>query len=168
MEQILKASGLYRSEELQNARNTAARMEEKTPLERAKLRGDRFLKAEKYRDAITEYRKILNHAEEQDSLEILGRIWHNMGTSYARQMLFAQAADCYGKAYETGQNQESREAYLLALLYRENQRVKAETDRFAQFKQELEEKKQSGDRTGYERALENMLQNLRTEYRKSV
>lgn len=168
MEQILKASGLYSSEELQNARNTAARMEEKTPLERAKLRGDRLLKAEKYRDAIAEYRKILNHAKEPDGSEILGRIWHNIGTAYARQMLFAQAADCYGKAYETGQNQESREAYLLALLYRESQKVKAETDRFAQFKQELAEKKQSGDRTGYERALENMLQNLRTEYRKSV
>lgn len=52
MEQILQAGGYYNSAELENALLTAKHMEDKTPLDREKLRGDRLLKAEKYRDAV--------------------------------------------------------------------------------------------------------------------
>lgn len=103
MEQILQAGGYYGSAELENALLTAKHMEDKTPLDREKLRGDRLLKAEKYRDAVSEYRKAIAHAGSEDGDgNIIGRIWHNMGTAYARQMLFAQAAECYGMAYEIG------------------------------------------------------------------
>ncbi len=168
MEQILKAGGYYSSGELESALMTAKHMEDKTPLDREKLRGDRLLKAEKYRDAIFEYRKAIAHAGQEggDGI-IIGRIWHNMGTAYARQMLFAQAAECYGKAYETSQEEVSRESHLLALASNDGRTVRTAPGRLAAARRELELRKQSGDRSGYERMLEDTLQELRAAYRKS-
>lgn len=168
MEQILQAGGFYSSEELEGALLTAKHMENKGPLDREKLRGDRLLKAEKYRDAVFEYRKAIAHAsQETDDESIIGRIWHNMGTAYARQMLFEQAAECYETAYGIGQNEESKEAYLLALASKDGQKFKTAPDGLLSVRRELEEMKQSGNRSGYEKLLEITLQNLRTGYRKS-
>lgn len=169
MGQILQESEFYSSKELKNALATAEQMEQKQPLDRAKLRGDRLLRAEKYTDAISEYRKVIEQAkEEPGSGEIVRRILHNIGTAYARQMLFGQAADCYEAAYEMDHKKEDREAYLLALLYREGKEPEISYDRLETFQKELAEKKQSGDWKSYEKQLEHMLQSLRTEYRKSV
>ena len=166
--QILQEGGFYNSREVEEALVTAERMENKGPLDRAKLRGDRLLKAEKYKDAVSEYRKIILQAEEgQENGMAIGCIWHNIGTAYARQMLFEQAAECYGKAYQTGQKEESKEAYLLALACRDGQGFSPAQDRLAGVRQELKEKKQAGDRSGYEKLLESTLLDLRTEYRKS-
>lgn len=168
MGQILQAGGFYNSKEIEAALVTAERMENKGPLDRAKLRGDRLLKAEKYRDAVAEYRKIILQAEEGlENPAAIGCIWHNMGTAYARQMLFEQAAECYGEAYQAGQREESKEAYLLALACKDGQRLQPAPDRLAGVRQELWEKKQAGDRSGYEGLLESTLQELRAEYRKS-
>ncbi len=168
MEQILKDGGFYSSEELKQVLNTAKNMEQKSPIERAKLRGDRLLKSEKYRDAISEYRKIIARAAgKNEDDQVICRLWHNMGTAYARQMLFEQAAKCYDKAYEIGQKPESREAYLLALSCRDGQDLPGGTDSTAKLRRELKEKRNSPDRAGYEKQLDDVLQNLRTEYRKS-
>lgn len=168
MEQILKDGGFYNSEELQLVLNTAKSMEQKSPMERAKLRGDRLLKSEKYRDAIWEYRKIIARArQEPEGGKVIGLLWHNMGTAYARQMLFEQAAKCYETAYEIGQKPESKEAYLLALACRDGQDIPNGTDSTAKIRQELKEKRHSPDHVSYEKLLEATLQNLRTEYRKS-
>lgn len=166
MEQILKAGGFYSSEELKQVLKTAERMEQKTPLERAKLRGDRLLRAEKYRDAISEYRRILEQADSDDD-PVPGLIWHNMGTAYVRQMLFAPAAECYETAYGISKREESREAYLLALACRDGKTIIGEADSLAEARQQLRELKQAGNRAGYEKQLERLLQNFRSEYRKS-
>lgn len=166
MEQILKAGGFYSSEELKQVLKTAERMEQKTPLERAKLRGDRLLRAEKYRDAISEYRRILEQADSDDD-PVPGLIWHNMGTAYVRQMLFAPAAECYETAYGISKREESREAYLLALACRDGKAITGEADSLAEARQQLRELKQAGNRAGYEKQLERLLQNFRLEYRKS-
>lgn len=166
MEQILKAGGFYSSEELKQVLKTAERMEQKTPLERAKLRGDRLLRAEKYRDAISEYRRILEQAGSDDD-PVPGLIWHNMGTAYVRQMLFAPAAECYETAYGISKREESREAYLLALACRDGKTITGEADSLAEARQQLRELKQAGNRAGYEKQLERLLQNFRSEYRKS-
>ncbi len=168
MEQILKDGGFYSSEELKLVLNTAKNMEQKSPIERSKLRGDRLLKSEKYRDAISEYRKIIARAAGKNEDEkVIARLWHNMGTAYARQMLFEQAAKCYDKAYEIGQDSKSREAYLLALSCRDGQDLSGGTDSTAKLRLELKEKRNSPDRAGYEKMLDDVLQELRTEYRKS-
>lgn len=167
LEQILKSAGFYNQAEIQTALAAAAWMDYKNPLERQKLRGDRLLKEEKYRAAMLEYRKVLKQTEQEyGNSEILCLVWHNMGTAYARQMLFGQAAECYEKAYEIGQRKESKDAYLLALACKDGQMPKTESEKIVELRQQLTEKKQS-DRTGYEKLLEDTLQMLRTEYRKS-
>ena len=166
MEQILKAGGFYSSEELKQVLKTAERMEQKTPLERAKLRGDRLLRAEKYRDAVSEYRRIIGQAD-QDNDPVLGLIWHNMGTAYVRQMLFAPAAECYETAYAISKREESRESYLMALACRDGKEMTGEADSLTEARQKLTEQKQAGNRAGYEKMIERLLENFRLEYRKS-
>ena len=56
--------------------------------------------------------------------------------------------------------------YLLALAFQEGRQPKDGTDVLERF-QMLAEKKKSGDRAGYEKAIEDILWELRAEYRKS-
>ena len=48
-----------------------------------------------------------NEAGEQ-SKELIGNIWHNLGTAYARLFLFQEAMNCYEKAYALNGNPESK------------------------------------------------------------
>lgn len=164
LEQILNEGGFYNIEEMNNVLRIAETMEKKTPVQRAKLRGDRYLKSAKFRDALFEYLKAL---EQESDLFFQGQVWHNLGTVYARQFLFAPAAECFKRAYETGQQTESSEAYLLCLSYRDGQVPDQGGAKMKSLLKELQEKKQSGDRNSYEEIIEGMLQELRIEYRKS-
>lgn len=83
-------------------------MEEKSDFECNKIRADRLLEREKYLSSIYEYKSLLesNDAGEQ-SKELIGNIWHNLGTAYGRLFLFAEAIQCYEKAYKLNGNTES-------------------------------------------------------------
>lgn len=117
-----------------------------------------------FEEGIQEKRGQAEGRAEGDSRTV-GRIWHNMGTAYAYHMLFGQAAYCYGRAYETGQEEESKQDYLMALSCRDGKVPEGGTDSLAEQKKALLEKKQSGDWAGYEKALRQTLESLRTEYR---
>lgn len=90
-------------------------MEEKSDFECNKVRADRLMEKEKYLSSIYEYKRLLdsNEAGEQ-SKELLGNIWHNLGTAYARLFLFQEAIHCYEKAYDLNSNPESLKEYLMA------------------------------------------------------
>ena len=90
-------------------------MEEKSDFECNKMRADRLLEKEKYLSSIYEYKSLLdsNDAGEQ-SKELLGGIWHNLGTAYARMFLFAEAIHCYEKAYKLNHNIESLKQCIMA------------------------------------------------------
>ncbi len=164
MEQILQAGGYYNIEEMNQVLRTAETMKSKTPAQRAKLRGDRFLRSGRYKKALLEYLAAL---EEDGDLFFQGQVWHNLGTLYAKQFLFTQAAECYKHAYETGQQVESSEAYLLALACQEGKAPKPQNPKMAGLLEDLREMKQSGNRSSYENAIEDLLLQLRAEYRKS-
>ncbi|MEY8391892.1 hypothetical protein D3Z36_02890 [Lachnospiraceae bacterium] len=164
MEQILMEGGLQDSQEIEQAVRVAKSMEHKSPAQRAKLRGDRFLQSGRYRDALWEYYDAL---EEETDLFFQARVWHNLGTLYARQFLFTTAAQCYKRAYETGQQTESSEAYLLVLSCRDHQVSLQEEEDVTEVLSRLQFMKRSGNRAGYEEKIEEMLLRLRTEYRKS-
>lgn len=164
MEQILQEGGFHNSQELEHAVHLAENMENKTPAQRAKLRGDRFLQSGRYRDALCEYQNAL---EEESDLFFQGKVLHNMGTVYARQFLFTPAAEYYKLAYETGQQTESSELYLLALSCRDNKASLPKDADVADVLAALRGMKRSGNRAGYEGKIEHILMRLRTEYRKS-
>ena len=164
MEQIRREGGLHDVQEIELAVQLAKNMENKNPAQRAKLRGDRFLQSGKYRDALWEYHNAL---EKEKDLVFQGRVLHNLGTVYARQFLFTSAAEYYKLAYETGQQTESSEAYLLALSCRDNQVSLQRDADVTEVLSSLKEIKRSGNRAGYEEKIEQILSRLRIEYRKS-
>ena len=90
-------------------------MEEKSDFECNKVRADRLMEKEKYLSSIYEYKRLLesNEAGEQ-SKELIGNIWHNLGTAYARLFLFQEAIHCYEKAYALNENPESLKECLMA------------------------------------------------------
>lgn len=164
MEHILITGGMYSHKQISKAVSVVQNMESTSPAQRAKLRGDRLLKSGKYRQAWLEYQKALE--EDEDAL-FQGRVWHNLGTLYARQFLFEAAGECYKRAYEMGQQTKSSEAYLFVLTCRDETARKQGGGSIGSALKELKERKESGDRAGYERMIEDLLLQLRTEYRKS-
>lgn len=90
-------------------------MEEKSDFECNKIRADRLMEREKYLSSIYEYKSLLDadDAGEQDK-KLIGNIWHNLGTAYARLFLFKEAIHCYEKAYERNENEESLKECLMA------------------------------------------------------
>ena len=51
-----------------------------------------ILENRKYISSIAEYRKLLQSCE-NEMPQMVGAVWHNLGTAYARLFLFEQAAD---------------------------------------------------------------------------
>lgn len=162
IKQVLKEGGFYSSQEIAQALGTVKSMEDKSPAQRSKLRGDRFLLSGRYREALWEYRKAL---KEEADIFLRGRIWHNIGTLYAKQFLFAPAAECYKVAYEIGQQTDSSEAYLLALSCRDSQNSRKKGTMEEQIGK-LKKLRRSVNRAEYEQEMEHLLLELRSEYRK--
>ncbi|MCR5108080.1 MAG: hypothetical protein K6B28_07940 [Lachnospiraceae bacterium] len=102
-------------EELSEVRQTLVDNSGMDRSRKHKIRGDNMLKAKRYTHALDEYRYILENME-KDSDEILySEIMHNMGTAYARLFFFERAAECFYKAYETGNKRVSLIHYLTAM-----------------------------------------------------
>ena len=89
--------------------------EDKSLFEQEILKADRFLMRGKYKSSIRAYEPLTEHVPENRREEVLlGRVWHNMGTAYARLFMFARAGECNEKAYAKNEEQESAEAALLS------------------------------------------------------
>lgn len=165
---ILTESGYMTLEELRGIQEIAVRFDTKNSLERGKLRADRMMKHKKYKKAITEYRKLLKKAKEDGVLEKeTAPIWHNMGTGYARQMLFAQGAECFEKAYQLGQQEESRRSYLISYACAKGEKTENTNLECMEKIQELQQKKQSMSHSEYEQYTYRILEQLGAEYLKS-
>jgi tetratricopeptide (TPR) repeat protein len=102
---ILEESCYCGKAEIARVRETLGEMENKSEFECGKIRGDRYMRGERYVAAIYEYRKVLT-LEEKNPI-MIGNVWHNLGTAYAGLFLFAEAAECYEKAYMKNENPES-------------------------------------------------------------
>lgn len=143
-------------------------MEEKSDFECNKVRADRLMEKEKYLSSIYEYKSLLdsNEAGEQ-SKELIGNIWHNLGTAYARLFLFKEAMHCYEKAYELNGNPESEEARLMA------QRCLSDETGFVQAPEEFVNKLEAiaimntgGQKRQYRKAISDVIFNWKEEYRR--
>ena len=80
-----------------------------------KLLEDKLMEKEKYLSAIYEYKRLLTSDDIDLENDILvGNIYHNLGTAYARLFLFEEAIKAYSKAYSLNQNKESLKECLIA------------------------------------------------------
>lgn len=110
---LLAASSYCTFDEQQKIINTVQEMEHKSEFECGKIKADRYLENQNYVLGIYEYQKLLKTAEKEQP-HIVGAVWHNLGTAYAKLFLFGQAAECYSKAYEQNNNPESLRECLMA------------------------------------------------------
>ena len=112
---LLKECGYSPKDTIKEVVQILQEMEEKSDFECNKVRADRLMEKEKYLSSIYEYRRLLdsNEAGEQPK-QLIGNIWHNLGTAYVRLFLFAEAVHCYEKAYKYNGNQESLKECMIA------------------------------------------------------
>jgi len=141
-------------------------MEEKSDFECNKVRADRLLEKEKYLSSIYEYKRLLdsNEAGEQ-SKELIGNIWHNLGTAYARLFLFQEAMHCYDKAYELNGNPESQAAIQMAGRCL-NQEIDVENVAFTEKLESIATLNTREQRSQYHKAVSDVIFNWKEEYRR--
>ena len=74
---------------------------------------NKLMEKKRYLSSIYEYRRLLDKEEvKSEKPPLIGNIWHNLGTAYARLFLFEEAAKCYEKAYSLNEDQSSLNALL--------------------------------------------------------
>lgn len=141
-------------------------MEEKSDFECNKVRADRLMEKEKYLSSIYEYKRLLdsNEAGEQ-SKELIGNIWHNLGTAYARLYLFQEAMHCYDKAYALNGNPESQMAIQMAGRCL-NHDIEVENSNFTDKLEAIAVLNTREHRSQYHEAVSDVIFNWKEEYRR--
>ncbi len=118
VEMILRASGNYPEEDLTRISGLLNQMRGKTKIERRKMSGDLALAAGKYRQAAYIYMELLGDEYTMHMTEELrGNIFHNLGVVYAHMFLFSEAARLFASAYALRKDVSSRDAYLYAMNF---------------------------------------------------
>ena len=112
---ILKYVDYYDTAEIEQVKDLLAMLDTQNVYERMKMRADRFLEKGCYYSAISNYDKIVN-GERDINLSGLfyAKVYHNLGTAYARMFFFEKAAKYFEEAYKIGQHEKSRKCYLAA------------------------------------------------------
>ncbi len=108
---ILKYVDYYSMEEIKKLRTTIDKLDSQNAVQRLKLRADNFLNNKRYESAIHNYGLIV-YSKRDGSLtdEFYGDVWHNMGVANSKLFLFSEANECFCRAYELNNNEESYKA----------------------------------------------------------
>ena len=110
-----------------------------------------------------------NEAGEQ-SKELLGNIWHNLGTAYARMFLFQEASHCYEQAYTLNQNSESMQECVMARKCLQNEigtvHFGYETEVFGERLDEIAKLNNREQKVKYQKAITDIIFNWKEEYRR--
>lgn len=108
---ILNESGYLSAGEIRDTVEIIAAFENKSDAERKKIRADRLLERKRVLEAVFEYEDLLSR-EDNIGDRLLGDIWHNLGSAYARLFFFDEAAACYEKAYRKNRRRQSLRSML--------------------------------------------------------
>ena len=88
---VLKMVSYLDEEQRRRVLSRIKAYEDKSLFEQEILKADRFLMSGKYKSSIRAYEPLTEHVPENRREEVLlGRVWHNMGTAYARLFMFAR------------------------------------------------------------------------------
>ncbi len=173
---------------------TLAQLEEKSEFECDKIRADRLMEKEKYLSSIYAYKHLLTSDDVSTADPIVvGNIYHNLGTAYARLFMFEDAAEYYKIAFHKNREYESLKELLFcyrclhdeerfmstALEYQLGdatiEEIKKELNAFSRCEEILEfeaelsgyaDEINRGDRDRFSKDLDKMLSNWKDEYRR--
>lgn len=134
---VCEAANYYTEEELTKLKQKLSEFMRLGKTERMKLLADSWMQQKRYVRALRGYEAILGrkHGEEL-SQTLEGRIYHNMGTAYARMMRYHEAERCLLKAEELLSAPETRRELLLLYYLTEN------TGQYEKLAQELPQEEQ--------------------------
>lgn len=111
--EILEASKIYTSGELQHIIKVLEKLKDHNDIEREKFKADTLFNNKEYDAAILIYRAILSNDVDESVGELFyGKIYANLGSCYGRQFLYEEAAGAYEKAYSIMKEQSILRAYL--------------------------------------------------------
>lgn len=190
---ILCSADYYDKAEINHLLDKIDQLLRLSPVQRKKHQADYCMRHGQWKEAMTEYNKILNGREftELTSKEY-GDILHNIGVLYAKTGAFVTASEKFREAYERNSNPESLKQYLYALklsnqealfdremkLYVGSRELLMEieedlyqtadeceyTQLYTRTKK-LSERKEQGQMQEYYEDLSKILQQLKSEYR---
>lgn len=162
--------------------------------EKRKVRADYEMKNQRFMTAIGEYLEILNLIDEGD-LIMQSRMLHNLGVAYACMFLFEEASEYFQLAFQKHKQEESLFQYLVCIRMQKSEEeyiaflsnqpdyfdlsLKLEKEMAAVLNQwkatkskitldELTELKAKGNVIGYYQKSEQILSQLKENYRESV
>lgn len=104
---ILNGIDYCDEDEIKNIRQILIESAGLSPARKHKSRGDNLLKARKFARAIDEYIGTLEKIDMDAEPILYAAVLHNMGTTYARLMLYEKAAEYYMEAYKLNMDDES-------------------------------------------------------------
>lgn len=110
---ILNEIGYCDEEEMKSIRQILVESAGLSPARKHKSRGDNLLKARKFARALDEYIGTLEKIDKDAEPILYAAVLHNMGTTYARLLLFEKAADYYMEAYRLNMDDESLILHLV-------------------------------------------------------
>ena len=115
---ILSYGGYPSNADVNYALTVIRKLENISPKERDKMRADKMAEEGKCFAAISLYRRIIDKCEFEER-PLLGKLWHNMGSCYAKMFIFETARACYEKAFHFSGSSESHTSALLCsyILY---------------------------------------------------
>lgn len=119
---ILRYVGFYDEETVAETERVLKQGAGLNGLERRKNQVDYLVRKKKYKPALRGYDELLQNWRQEEgeggdspaAPEFLARIWHNKGVAYAGLMLYEEAAECFGHAYELTGSGEYCIDYLAA------------------------------------------------------
>lgn len=114
---ILKTVDYYSVSDIEKIRETLNTLGRQNVCERLKSRGDGYLANECFFSAIKCYESIINDYKGSGlSGSEYSKVYHNLGTAYARMFLYNKAAKYYDDAFKTGQHEESKKCSIAAKM----------------------------------------------------
>ena len=151
---ILKASRIYKEQEMIRIQNVLEHLKNQKDIERQKYKGDNLLESGEVEEAILVYQAILNQ-EKDESVD--NKFY---GAGYGRLFLYQEAARMYDRAYQLTGDKSLIKPYLYAsykyMSLEEYHILITKQDEYmeinAQMRREIDEiKKELPDETGPER-----------------
>ena len=181
---ILAYGHYVNEEELESVRRIIEGNTDVRPFIRRRARGDFFFQNKNLVAAAEEYRAAIRESDGEDSR--LAPVYHNLAMIYASSYLFREGAAYFRKEWELSGDKQALKRYLKALKMSaskeefESEVLKADPDPeiFELAKKEIGEAEESAakevsalmdlqyqDRVGFIRKAEEMILDLKNEYR---